>query len=221
MVKMAIVSGLRAAALAFLVMTIGLGLQGLGRSGWIISLWAQTVAPNTNTSLDRVSALGRIDPRNGVIRVAGPPRSAVVIQELTVEEGDRVSKDQVIAVLLGIEVQRADVARLEAELANAEWELSRNQRLFNQQTISESDLRAFELARNVAAASLERAKAELRLSSVSSVFEHLFTTARCDITTTLITNWSCSALRLRSSDTPKASRGGGCISPLPQRASRL
>lgn len=117
-------------------------------------------------SLNRVSALGRIDPRNGVIRVAGPPRTSVVIQELLVEDGDLVSKDQVIAILLGIDVQRAEVARLEAELANAEWELGRNRELFERETISESDLRSFELKRDVAAASLERARAELILSSV-------------------------------------------------------
>lgn len=33
--------------------------------------------------LTNVSALRRIEPRDGVIRVAGPPRAAIVIQELT------------------------------------------------------------------------------------------------------------------------------------------
>lgn len=129
---------------------------------------AQTVVPEGNPSMERVSALGRIDPHNGVFRVAGPPRAAVVIKELLVDEGDSVDKDQIVAVLLGIEVLRAEVARLEAELSNAEWEVGRNRELFKKRTISESDLRSFELARDVAAASLERARAELLLSSVRS-----------------------------------------------------
>ena len=65
---------------------------------------AQTVVPEGNPSLERVSALGRIDPHNGVFKVAGPPRAAVVIKELLVDEGDSVDKDQIVAVLLGIEV---------------------------------------------------------------------------------------------------------------------
>jgi HlyD family secretion protein len=124
------------------------------------------VLPIASQALDKVAALGRIEPRNGVIRVAGPPRATVVIQALTVEEGAWVGKNQVIAVLLGIEVERAEVARLEAELANAKWELARNRALFQKKTISESDLRVFELAQDVAAASLERARAELELSTV-------------------------------------------------------
>ena len=81
-------------------------------------------SPAQLRQLQKVSALGRLEPRNGIIRVAGPPRAAVVIKELTVAEGDWVARGQTIAVLLGIAVQRAEVARLE--------------------------LRSFELAKNVA-----------------------------------------------------------------------
>jgi multidrug efflux pump subunit AcrA (membrane-fusion protein) len=122
--------------------------------------------PASPPALDKVSALGRIEPRHGVIRVAGPPRTAVVIQDLSVEEGAWVQRGQVIAVLLGIAVQRAEVARLQAELANAEQELKRNEELFRRQSISESDLRTFELKRDVSVAALLRAQAELELSSV-------------------------------------------------------
>ena len=122
--------------------------------------------PARSHAFDRVSALGRIEPRHGVIRVAGPPRTAVVIQDLSVEEGAWVQRGQVIAVLLGIAVQRAEVARLQAELANAEQELKRNEELFRRRSISESDLRSFELKRDVSVAALRRAQAELELSSV-------------------------------------------------------
>jgi len=166
MVRTTKLVGLGVALLALLIALVLLGQQGFLALGTVDSLRAQTVVPNVPQSLDRVSALGRIDPHNGVIRVAGPPRLAVVIQELRVEEGDQVSENQVIAVLLGIQVQRAEVKRLQAELANAEWELARNQELFQKQSVSESDLRAFELARDVAIASLDLARAELELSSV-------------------------------------------------------
>jgi multidrug efflux pump subunit AcrA (membrane-fusion protein) len=142
--------------------------QAIKRNGMPIGKTAFAQNPKT---LERVSSLGRIEPRDGVIRVAGPPRPAVVIKELRVEEGDFVRKDQVIAVLLGIQVQRAEVLRLDAKLANAEWELERNQELFSKQTISESALRSIRLTRDVAAADLQRAKAELELFSVMAPIE--------------------------------------------------
>ena len=118
-----------------------------------------------------VAALGRLEPRHGVHRVAGPPRPAAVIEELRVEEGDRVAKGQVIAVLAGAGVEGADVERLRAELANAERELQRNQPLHRRGTLSDSAWQAVVLARDVARASLARAEAELALSTVRSPIE--------------------------------------------------
>lgn len=118
--------------------------------------------------LERVAAIGRIEPGEGVIRVAGPPRPVVVVAELLVREGDRVTRSQPLAVLAGTSVQRAAVTRLEAELANAERELERNRELFRKNTLSESGLRAYELDRDVAAARLAGARAELALSTVTS-----------------------------------------------------
>lgn len=85
-----------------------------------------------------VSALGRIEPKNGLIQVAGPPRPAAVIGKLLVEEGTEVEEGQVIAVLVGIEVQRAELERLSAVLANAENELDRNRKLHQNGSISDS-----------------------------------------------------------------------------------
>jgi HlyD family secretion protein len=127
---------------------------------------APGLASSDSHPLQKVSALGRIEPRDGLIRVAGPPRVAVVIQQLDVKEGDRVERGQVIAVLLGNAVERAEVARLTAELENAQQELKRNEALFRKHTLSESDLRSLELNRDVAKAALQRAQAELELSSV-------------------------------------------------------
>ena len=118
--------------------------------------------------LERIAALGRIEPDRGVIRVAGPPRPAVVIEELFVEEGDFVKQGEVIAVLAGIGIQRADVARLEAELINAEKEVERNRKLFEDGVLSESQWRAISLVRDVSSAGLQKARAELDLSTVHS-----------------------------------------------------
>jgi HlyD family secretion protein len=115
-----------------------------------------------------VAALGRIEPGLGAIRVAGPPRPAVVIERLFVEEGDRVHRGQELAALAGIGVQRAEVARLRAELANAEREIQRNTELRRGRVLSESDWQSLELARDVARARLEGAGAELELSTVRS-----------------------------------------------------
>lgn len=118
--------------------------------------------------IHRVGALGRIEPHHGVIQVAGPPRPAVVIQELLVEEGDAVLRDQPVAVLAGVEVQRAEVARLRAELGNTKRELERKRGLRNRGVLSDSDWEFARLARAVAGAELARAEAELALLTVRS-----------------------------------------------------
>ena len=118
--------------------------------------------------LEAVAALGRIEPRHGVIRLAGPPRPAAVIGELRVEEGDAVEKGQVIALLGGIDLQRAEVARLRAELSNAERELQRKRKLYRDGALSDSKLEGAELARDVARAGLLGAEADLELSIVRS-----------------------------------------------------
>jgi HlyD family secretion protein len=118
--------------------------------------------------LARVAALGRIEPRHGVTHVAGPPRPAIVIEDIRVDEGDRVRRGDVIAVLAGISLQKAEVARLEAELGNAERELERNRELKYRNVLPESAWEAAVLARGVARANLERARADLELSVVRS-----------------------------------------------------
>jgi HlyD family secretion protein len=156
----------------------------IGLAGLLVgaaSLWAAE-APRSSTmgddaenlqsqrapTLERVAALGRIEPGRGVIRVAGPPRPTVVIERLLVEEGDAVRRGQAIASLAGIGVQQAEVARLAAELANADRELKRRHELHQGRVLSESDWQAVELSRDVARARLTGAEAELELSTVRS-----------------------------------------------------
>jgi HlyD family secretion protein len=113
-----------------------------------------------------ISALGRIEPRDGVRHVAGPPRPTVVIEKVLVEEGDRVAQGQELAVLKGIALQQADVARFEAELAQAEREVRRRAGLAKASATAQSDLEAAQLRRDVARAELTRAQAELELSRI-------------------------------------------------------
>lgn len=124
--------------------------------------------PGFAQELARVSALGRIEPLDGVFRVAGPPDLAVVIKTLTVKEGDRVKKGQILAVLAGIEVAEAEVARLRAELRNAQHELKRNKPLYERKTITATQWESLQLVQEVAAANLQKAQAKLELSRVRS-----------------------------------------------------
>jgi HlyD family secretion protein len=127
-----------------------------------------SVAAPSPDPLSRVAALGRLEPRRGVIRVAGPPRAAVVIEKLEVEEGDVVESGRVLAILQGVGLQRAEVARFRAELAHATRELERKARLYRKGTLSDTDFEAAQLRRDVARAGLERVQADLELSTVRS-----------------------------------------------------
>lgn len=73
----------------------------------------------------RVTALGRLQPRDGIRHVAGPSRPSAVIAKVLVDEGDRVREGQPLAVLDTQAENAARAARAQAELANAERELAR------------------------------------------------------------------------------------------------
>lgn len=93
-------------------------------------------------------ALGRLEPRNGVIDVAGPSDLSVVISHLPIDKGDPVEAGSLIAVLDKASVRKATVKRLEAELTHAKRERDRN--LKNQAVISDSESDAREPAVAVA-----------------------------------------------------------------------
>lgn len=116
----------------------------------------------------QVTALGRLEPKGGVIRLAGPARPAVVITEMLVEEGDVVKKGQRIAVLDTFALHRAEVERLKAELESAKRELARAQRLQKGGVSSSANLDGARTSATVARANLERARAELDLSVVTA-----------------------------------------------------
>jgi HlyD family secretion protein len=123
--------------------------------------------PPTATS-SRVSALGRLEPRDGLRRISGPSATSVVIGRLLVDEGDTVKEGQRIAVLDIAELVEADVERHAAELANAEHELDRYLKLNERRITSESERDDRELRVRVARASLRKARAERDRSYVDS-----------------------------------------------------
>lgn len=151
---------------ALVVVLVGLSWAWLRLPGDRETAAGRADATLAATGLRNVGALGRLEPRHGIIRVAGPPRSVAVIQELLVEEGDELRAGQPIAILAGIDLQRAEVERLQSELANAESEWKRNEDLFRKGVLADTQWEKIELARKVARANLERAKADFDLSTV-------------------------------------------------------
>jgi len=74
-----------------------------------------------------ISSLGRLEPENGVVQLAGPSGGGLtgaVMKSLVVAEGDWVEKDQVVARLDSYNLRAADVDRLEAVLTNARNEMA-------------------------------------------------------------------------------------------------
>lgn len=115
-----------------------------------------------------VSALGRLEPENGVIRIAGPSRPSAVIAQLLVEEGDRVVVGQPIAVLDSRTEDAAQVARMKANLAHAKRELQRLKELFNQKIVSVQALEDAQLRVDTGQADLDAAQATLDRDTVEA-----------------------------------------------------
>lgn len=115
-----------------------------------------------------ITALGRLEPKDGVIRIAGPSRPSLVIQKLMVEEGDRIRTGQVIAVLDSLAEDEARVTRLTAELNNAKADWDRWFQLFKQGTASASLRDQAQLKVDVAKADLQAAVASRDLATVRS-----------------------------------------------------
>jgi HlyD family secretion protein len=120
------------------------------------------------SSPGKVTALGRIEPGEGIVQVAGPSRVTVVIARLLVEEGATVEADQPIAVLDTLGEHTARVRRLEAELRNAQALHARQLELYRQRLAPEQLIDDSTLAVEVARAELAMAQAELDRDTVRS-----------------------------------------------------
>ena len=113
-----------------------------------------------------VTALGRIEPRDGILRVAGPSRPSVVVAKLLVDEGDRVVEGQPLAELDTMDADQAAVTKARATLKNAEAAMSRIMPLVEQRIASREALDTAELAVDTARADLAAAQAVLALDVV-------------------------------------------------------
>jgi len=115
-----------------------------------------------------ITALARIEPKDGVRHLAGPSTPSVVIDKLLVEEGAPVSAGQVIAVLDNYAVLESRLARVRAYLANAEIQYQRYANLFRQKTIAASELDVSRLSVEMGKADVQSGQAELDLATVRS-----------------------------------------------------
>jgi len=113
-----------------------------------------------------VTALGRLEPKDGVIRLAGPSQPSVVLSRLLVDKGDRVRAGQVVAVLDNFESLDATVGRLRAELEYAQSERQRHDTLYQNRIVSVSERDSWRLKVNTLQADLHRAEVELDHASV-------------------------------------------------------
>jgi HlyD family secretion protein len=159
-------------ALALLVAPLGavVALTAWG-VGPLASRGSDAVAPPAPTLQPQraphaVGALGRIEPKDGVIRVAGPARPSAVVAELLVEENERVAAGAPLAVLDARAADAALVTRAEAELANANAALGRVEPLFRQGVTAAAVRDDAHRRVAVAAADLSVARANYALDTV-------------------------------------------------------
>ncbi len=115
-----------------------------------------------------ISCLGRLEPKDGVIKLAGPSNGSGVIKVLEVSEGDWVEAGDRIALLDTYELRSAEVTRLEAVLRNAERELARQKNLSLTSATSRVRLDDANMNLEVAQAELAAARARLELAVVTS-----------------------------------------------------
>ena len=126
------------------------------------------IEPEIPSSAEPVTALGRLEPKDGVTRVAGPAGRPAVISKLLVDEGDRVEKGDLIAVLDDTILRQAEVDRAKANLADAEKHFERTRKLERRGVQAEATFDKAQMSLAIARADMARAEAELELAQVRS-----------------------------------------------------
>jgi HlyD family secretion protein len=149
-----------------------------GIAAWELraTLWANTERPPNPAAPEgmaaappangAITALGRLRPKDGVTRVAGPARPAAVIARLLVDKGDHVQEGQVIAILDSFETFQARLVGLQAQLDQAQSELRRLDELYHAKVVSVSERDAWRAKVTMFTADLQQAKVELGRASV-------------------------------------------------------
>ena len=104
------------------VLTLALAVAGCGAS----TASDETTSPADGTTPQNVSALGRLEPQYGVMRISAASTpdavSGAILAELYVEVGEDIEAGQLLAVTDTASVLEAKVAELETELALAQQE---------------------------------------------------------------------------------------------------
>lgn len=167
--------GVAAVLLVVVGLSVASSLPRLGARAWLEVPEAAAAAEAADSALKTpgamgVSALGRLEPEDGMIRISGPSTPVVVIGELLVDDGDFVEAGQALAVLDALPILEADVARLEAQLAYERAELRRSLDLNTSRVVSDAEREAAETRVRVAQAELQRMRAELARHTVRAPF---------------------------------------------------
>ena len=128
---------------------------------------AQGIAPvGVEKEQATVTALGRLEPKDGILRISGPSQPSVVIADLKVDKGDRVRAGDIIAVLDSFPIHEATVRRLQVELDNASSEWRRHAKLSKDGIVSISERENWETKVAMLKAQLRGAEVELALAQV-------------------------------------------------------
>lgn len=157
--------------------------RNVGRWLVVLALIVLGIAPGSGVAAQdkntrAVSALGRLEPENGIIHITAPstPESITfaVLATLNVKEGDDVSKNQLLGTTSAAQVMKAKVseaqARLEFSLRQAEAARSTAQEACVRANVAlqEADRRARLLAQGVAGEEeAESAKGEAEAKAAS------------------------------------------------------
>lgn len=115
-----------------------------------------------------ISCIGRLEPKDGVINLAGPSTGGGVIKTLDVSEGDWVEAGDRIALLDTHALLEAEVKRLEAVTRNARREFARQKDLSRTSATSRVKLDDAGMNLEVAEAELAAVKARRDLTIVSA-----------------------------------------------------
>lgn len=116
-----------------------------------------------------ITARGRLEPKDGIINIAGPSQPTIfinVLSELYVKEGDPVTAGQIIGMFDTHASKEAGLARLRAELEHAQREYHRFERLYRNRVVSAEERDDWLTKVEVTKAELQRAEADLELARV-------------------------------------------------------
>ncbi len=143
---------------SWLIAILAIATLGGGIVYWYISQTSsQTIEPEPITKLApiAVTALGRLEPEGEVIKLSVANAQDSRVNELLVEEGDRVTAKQLIATLQGLDQKQAELA-----------EAKQNVRVYRAKLaqIKAGDAKTAEIAAQKA--NISRLKAQLRTEKI-------------------------------------------------------